>query len=189
LNLSLGGEAAEEHPLIISAVKYAESKGALLVIAAGNGDPNTGVGFSIDDRPVFPAALPDTNILSVGACDRVNTISPYSNFGKVGVDLTAPGGWVPFDSVVSATQENAAGVLFVGMNGTSMAAPIAAGIAAQVLSLRPSLTYSELRDILMSTGVEKPDLKDTTVSGRQINALNALQSLNKPALLAEAVLN
>lgn len=183
LNLSFGAEAAEEHPLIVAAVKYAEDKGALLVIAAGNGDMRTGVGFSIDDRSVFPAGLPNSNILTVASYDKLNTLAPYSNFGPIGVDIAAPGGWIPFDPVVSATHENSVGALFVGMSGTSMAAPIAAGVAAQVLALRPSLTVAELRAILIGAGTEKPDLKNKTVSGRHLNALSALQGVSTPAVL------
>lgn len=183
INLSLGGEGPAEHPSIISAVKYAESKGALLVIAAGNGDATTGVGFNIDFRPVWPASLPNKNILTVASFDKINGLSPYSNFGKAGVDVVAPGGWMPFDGMLSSAMENAVGADLVSMSGTSMASPIVSGIAAQVWSLKPDLTVQQVKDILMSAGPEVQELKNITGSGRHLNALSAVQQVAAPAVL------
>lgn len=174
VNMSLGGPSPLPHPAIVSAMRYAESKNVLVVISAGNGDPQTGLGFSIDDVPFYPAGLPQANILSVASFDKDNVLSTYSNFGQRNVDVVAPGGAMPSDPMFSATLENAQGALFAGMSGTSMAAPVVSGIAAQVWSLQPELTVGELKAILLKAGTAKPELARVTVSGRHINALQAL---------------
>jgi hypothetical protein len=176
VNMSLGAPAPWPHPAIVSAMAYAESKGVLVVISAGNGDAQTGLGFSIDEISVFPASLPNANILSVGSFDAGNVLSPYSNFGKVNVDVIAPGGFMPADPMYSCAYENPRNVPFVGMSGTSMAAPVVAGIAAQVLSLQPRLTISELKDLLIKAGDTKADLVEVSVSGRHINAFRAVEA-------------
>jgi subtilisin family serine protease len=174
INLSLGGPSPLPHPAIVSAMAYAASKNVLVIASAGNGDPQTGLGYSIDEVPFFPAALPDANLVSVASFDTKSVLSPYSNFGKANVDVVAPGGNMPYDPMFSCAYENPRNALFVGMSGTSMAAPVVSGIAAQVISLRPHLTVSEVKTILMTAGPEKPDLVSVTGSGRHINALDAL---------------
>lgn len=174
INLSLGAPAPMAHPAIVRAIAYAASKNVLVVASAGNGDPATGLGFSIDEVPFFPASLPDENLLTVASFDAVNVLSPYSNFGKVGVDVVAPGGNMPQDPMFSCTNENPRNALFVGMSGTSMAAPVVSGIAAQLISMRPRLALKDVKDILMSSGTVKPELASVTGSGRHINALDAL---------------
>lgn len=176
INLSLGAPSALPHPAIVSAVNYAESKNVLLVIACGNGDPTTGLGFSIDEINIFPAGLPNNNIVSVAAFDRFNVLSPYSNFGAKGVDVVAPGGFLPNDPMFSTAFQNPKDIQFIGLNGTSMAAPVVSGIAAQVLSLQPGLSVQRLREVLINAGTEKKDLVSVTVSGRHIDALSALQT-------------
>ncbi|MBX3023238.1 MAG: S8 family serine peptidase [Bdellovibrionales bacterium] len=183
INMSLGAAAPMAHPSLIAAVDYAESKGALIVAAAGNGDPSTGLGYSIDDIPTFPAALPNDNIVSVASFDAENVLSTYSNFGKIGVDVVAPGGLAPNDPMISAAYENPKNGLFMGMTGTSMAAPVVAGIAAQVWSLAPHLTAVEVKEILLQAGPAKSELKSVCTSGRHLNAAEAVDlALQKAAL-------
>ncbi len=183
VNLSLGGPSPLPHPAIVSAMAYAESKGVLVVASAGNGDPQTGLGFSIDEVPFFPASLPNDNLLTVASFDAGNILSPYSNFGKTGVDVVAPGGLAPSDPMFSCANENPRGALFVGMSGTSMAAPVVSGIAAQVMSLRPHLKLNEVKAVLMSAGPQKPELASVTASGRHINALQALEGAKERDVL------
>jgi subtilisin family serine protease len=174
INMSLGAAAPVAHPALVSAMNYAEEKGVLVVVAAGNGDPDTGLGMDIDQVPSFPASLPNDNIISVAAFDGSKALSLYSNFGKVGVDVVAPGG-DDGDLVYSCAYENVRNTAFVGMSGTSMATPIVAGIAADVMAHNPKLSLQQVKDILLSAGSSVDELKDITVSGRHIDALSALQ--------------
>ncbi len=178
INMSLGAPAPMAHPALIRAMAYAESKGVMVVTAVGNGDPRTGIGYSIDEIPFFPAVLPNANILTVASFDTHNVLSPYSNFGQSNVDVVAPGGLMPQDPMFSATAENPRNSLFQGMSGTSMAAPLVSGMAAQIMSIHPHLTVAQIKDILIKSGDTKPELAGVTVSGKHINALKALDAAN-----------
>lgn len=175
INLSLGAPGQAPHPAIARAVNYAEEKGALLIVAAGNGDPHSGLGLDIDESPVFPAALTNENILSVGSSTSTDVLASYSNFGAKGVDVVAPGGHAPVDPMISTAFENPTGAMFVGMSGTSMAAPVVAGIAAQILSLAPEMTPAQVKKVFLESGPEVAALKAVTVSGRHVNAKLALE--------------
>lgn len=174
INLSLGTIAPAPHPLIKKAVDYAESKGVLLVVAVGNGDPRSGLGMDLETQPVFPASLPNSNILTVAASSAGEVLAPYSNYGVESVDVVAPGGLAPSDPMISLSHEVPGRARLAAMSGTSMASPVVAGIAAQVLAYEPGLKASEIRQILIESGDEVPELKAVTVSGRHLNAKAAL---------------
>jgi len=175
INLSLGERKAAPDPLLLSAVAYAQEKGALIFAAAGNGDLFTGLGFDIGVNPIFPASLPDGNIVTVGAFDRTNAISVYSNFGKDVVDILAPGGWLPNNPIRSLAYENPSGRDWLDSEGTSMATPVAAGIAALVWSENPNLDPLQLKSLLLASGPSFPELQPVTTSGRHLNARDAIQ--------------
>lgn len=176
INMSLGAATPLPHPALVAAIAYAESKNVLVVASAGNGDPMTGLGFSIDEIPFFPAGLQNANILSVGSFDATSNLSSYSNFGKHNVDVLAPGGAMPADPMISCSLDNPKKVEFVGMSGTSMAAPVVSGIAAQVIGILPAVSVADLKSILMSAGDEIPELANVIGSSRHINALKAVEA-------------
>ena len=82
--------------------------GTLFVVAAGNAARN------VDNKPVYPCAYPDANIVCVAATDRTDGLAYFSNFGATTVDLAAPG-----DSILSATPRQ---VLFADGFESSLAA-------------------------------------------------------------------
>lgn len=174
INMSFGGASAPTQAEI-KAHSYAEAKGVLIIAAAGNGDPQTGLGMNNDKTPSFPASLPYSNIVAVAAKDTKDLLAPYSNYGVNSVHVVAPGGMDPDDLIHSSFFENPAGLDYVGMCGTSMASPIVTGIAAQVLSLNPQLTPKQVKEILMTSGTEVPALKNLVASGRYIDALDAVR--------------
>jgi subtilisin family serine protease len=176
INMSLGSMGPAPHPLIARAMDYAKSKNVLVVVASGNGDPQTGLGLDIDQMPVWPASLTHENILSVAASDSNNALTPYSNYGKIGVDVTAPGGFGR-EPLLSTAFENPAGGKFVAMSGTSMAAPVVSGVCALVWALNPNLKATEVKAIVINSGPEQEDLKRVTVSGRRLNALKAVSTV------------
>ena len=176
INLSLGGAATSPPPPLVSAMNYAEKKSVLVIVAAGNGESSTGLGLDIDKIPIYPASLKNPNMLVVGAFDAENSLSVYSNFGAESVDIIAPGGIPKKDPVLSATAENPRQELIVGMVGTSMAAPMVSGMAAQVWSRSPELSLAQVREILLQAGPTIDELKPVCVSGRHIDALSVLQS-------------
>ena len=126
INLSLGGGGASQ--LLEQAIAYAYNKGVVIVAAAGNENLN---GAS------YPARYP--KVIGVTATDLEDAKAPYGNYGA-GVDLAAPGG-TDTNKILQNTIDPSTGEsVFVGFQGTSMAAPHVAGVAA----------------LIKASGIEKP---------------------------------
>ncbi len=188
INMSLGGSTITQSQR--DAIEYAEESGVVLVAAAGNGGYDHVGDPSLD----YPAAI-DT-IISVGAVRYDGTRSPYSNYGYgeggTTLDLVAPGGdlhvdqnndGVP-DGVVQNTYAYACGTGPVGfsefdycpMNGTSMASPHVAGVAALVLSAFPGLTSEEVRELLKCSALDLGDPgEDLEYGAGLVQAADALR--------------
>ena len=143
INLSLGGErpcsSTEDF-----AFETLKNKGIVVVVAAGNNNTNAGF-FS-------PASC--SNVITVGATGPQGQRAPYSNFG-LAIDVMATGGDTN-KSILFEGRQISAGVystikddntgefIFAPYQGTSMAAPHIAGIAALMLSKEPSLTPDQI---------------------------------------------
>jgi subtilisin family serine protease len=111
-----------------------EASGMLFVAAAGNGGED-GVGDNIDFDPVFPAALPSANLITVAAIHNGGYPTYYTNYGPTSVDLSAPG-----DDVLVAVPAGEGGpATWEFRSGTSYAAPHVAGVAALLASVHPDL--------------------------------------------------
>jgi subtilisin family serine protease len=152
INMSFGKGFSPDKAVVDEAVKYAESKGVLLVHAAGNDAQNT------DQVGNFPTrALSDgrktNNWLEVGALSwkaGEDMVATFSNFGKANVDLFAPG--VDIYSTMPSQK-------YKDLDGTSMAAPVTTGVAAVLLSYFPHLTAQQVREILVKTTYKMPAQK------------------------------
>jgi subtilisin family serine protease len=117
------------------AIDYAQSKGVLLVFAAGNDSTDN------DSAPEYPAAFTNSNIITVAAITATGALASFSNFGAKSVDLGAPG-----DQILSTYL----GSKYKVLSGTSMASPIVAAAAAMLRSQDPDLTYKDLRSAILS---------------------------------------
>jgi subtilisin family serine protease len=188
INMSFGKGQSPNIGWVLDAIRYAAKKDVLLVNAAGND------GANIDVEATFPTDAPDfinqisDNVLTVGAMSlnyNENLPANFSNYGKVNVDVFAPG------VDIYATMPKDA---YAPNSGTSMAAPSAAGVAALIRSYYPALSASQVKHILMNSGVkinfevikpgsqsrenpigDKVSFSDLSVSGRIVNAYNALK--------------
>ena len=134
INLSIGNEFYPSN-LVNAAIEYANNKGSVVVIAAGNS------GFS---QPDYPARNADRWGIAVGSIDINGRMADTSNrAGSTPLDyLVAPG-----VDIYSTTPYNN----YESETGTSMAAPHVAGVAALVLSTNPNLTPAQVEYILTTT--------------------------------------
>jgi cell wall-associated protease len=189
INTSFGKAYSPNKEWVYAAIKYAAKKDVLIVNAAGNDGKN------IDVVSTFPNDSEDLvnevsdNVLTIGAMSlHYNEKLPatFSNYGKKNVDVFAPG----VDIYASTPKDE-----YALNSGTSMAAPSAAGVAALVRSYYPQLSASQVKHILMNSGTiinfevikpgttdERVSFKDLSVSGRVLNAYNALK-------MAERIIN
>jgi serine protease len=136
INMSLGGGGSCWSTLQ-DAISQARAAGTVVVTAAGN---------SFRDAANFtPANCNDT--VTVAATGRVGGLANYSNFGS-SIDIAAPGGDMSRDSGILSTIATGASTLtgysYTNYQGTSMAAPHVAGVAALVASLHPTWGPSQI---------------------------------------------
>jgi subtilisin family serine protease len=162
INYSGGGpEFAEEEYV---ALKKAESKGVLVVAAAGNERSDT----DLPENYYYPSAYRLTNIISVAATDINNKLIRSSNWGKTKVDVTAPG-----ENIFSTLPNGRYGF----MTGTSQATAFVSGIAALLLAHDPTLTPARIKEIIRGSVDAYSELKDKVASGGRVNAKKALLAL------------
>lgn len=184
INMSFGKNYAFNKPAVDAAFKYAEKKGVLLVHAAGNDS------YDVDVTDVFPTPYLGAtkgkkrvkNVLTVGAANWEGgeaICAEFTNFGQKDVDVFAPGVDI-YSTIPGSVYDNA--------SGTSMAAPVVAGLAALVWSYYPDFTAVQIKDIIMTSAIRnneeviKPGTEDEmvnfstlSVSGAMVNAVEALK--------------
>jgi len=180
INGSFGKDFSPHAQWVYDAIKYAASKDVLIVHAAGNDSKD------IDTEPNFPTdevggtEFAD-NVLTVGALNYEygsKIIAKFSNYGKKNVDVYAPG--VKIYATIPGNK-------YKYLQGTSMAAPNAAGVAALIREYYPNLKAAQVKQILMQSGtplnlevtVDEKQIKipftDASASGKIVNAYNALK--------------
>jgi len=186
INGSFGKDFSPHKQWVYDAIKYAESKDVLIVHAAGNDSKD------IDVENNFPNDSDDKvtefadNLITIGALNfdyGTKVVARFSNFGKLNVDVFAPG-----VKIYASTPNNT----YKFLQGTSMASPNVAGVAALIRSYYPKLTAQQVKHILMDSGVAitadvvvagnpKDSRSFTTLSksGKIVNAYNALLMAEK----------
>lgn len=148
INMSFGKAYSFDKKIVDDAVKYAESKDVLLIHAAGNDGKNT------DKENNFPTPryADGTNCstwIEVGASSMDQNPASFSNYGKKTVNVFAPG-----TEIYSTIQDNK----YEWEQGTSMASPVVAGLAALIRSYYPNLSALQVKNIIESSVVQ-PEIK------------------------------
>jgi cell wall-associated protease len=167
INMSAGKYFSPDAEYVVDAIKYAAEKNVLIVLSAGN------EGDNITDIVNYPRKyymengqkVYFENMIVVGANSwmkkwsskkdpenknlRYDLAAPFSNYSKTVVDIFAPG--VQINSTIP-------GGKYKMIDGTSMASPEVAGVAAVIKAYYPDLTASQLKDILISSARQYPEL-------------------------------
>lgn len=181
INMSFGKSYSPEKKWVDEAVAYAAQKGVLLVHAAGNDAKNLDTTFN------YPSPLPNEgnraeNWITVGASgdpEAGGFTASFSNYGKTEVDVFAPG--------VKIYAPVPGGNNYQFLQGTSMASPVVAGLAALILEYFPTLSARQVKMVIEQSSValkdsvrhpgtgEKVLLSDLCRTGGIVNAYEAVK--------------
>ncbi|KAL4451625.1 hypothetical protein ABPG75_007287 [Micractinium tetrahymenae] len=144
-----------------------QSSGQLFVVAAGN------LGVDLDEVPLYPASYKTDNMISVAASDSSDKLADFSNIGQNTVHLAAPG-----ESIYSTARDGG----YVIMHGTSMACPLVAGAAALLQAAATSrgvtLSYGEMKSLIVSSVDKVPGAANKTITGGRLNVAAAMSALD-----------
>ncbi|MEZ4800088.1 MAG: S8 family serine peptidase [Flavobacteriales bacterium] len=154
INMSFGKSYSPQKEAVDEAVRYAESKGVLLIHAAGNDSKN------IDKSDNFPTkkylnGKTCSTWIEVGASGSTpgELVAPFSNYGKKSVDVFAPGVDI-YSTYTGGSYKKESGT-------RCMASPVTAGVAAALWSMYPELTAQQVKEILIKSAVPYKKLKVT----------------------------
>lgn len=190
INMSFGKSFSPEKKWVDEAVRYAESKGVLMVHAAGNDAKDLDNGFNYPTPQMLEGNRP-TNWITVGASGDPKAgglTASFSNYGKKEADVFAPG--VKIYATVPG------GNTYQNLQGTSMASPVVAGLAAFILQYYPNLSPAQVKMVIEKSSknpgkkVNKPgtdeevNMSELARTGGIINAYEAIKlaSSIKPAV-------
>ena len=186
INMSFGKSFSPGKEAVDKAVKHAESKGVLIIHAAGNDHDDLDLESNFPNKNFIKGGQAK-NWLEIGASSwgaDENFVGDFSNYGKKSVDLFAPG-----VQIYSTTPDNT----YEDLQGTSMACPATSGVAAVLFSYFPDLTATQVKDILRQSTrkfdglkVTKPGTKDV-VPFSELSATGGLVNVYEAVKLAMEV--
>lgn len=189
LNMSFGKKYSWDKKVVDEAVKYAQSKGVLLIHAAGND------GINIDNIVHYPCKKFENskkeaaNFIDVSALNwepKEQIVASFSNYGKKTSDLFSPG-----VDIYSTAPEGK----YKDASGTSMAAPVVAGVAAVLKSYYPELTAVQIKKILVTSSrkefkeskVIKPGTKDELIEFDELTKTGGVVNLYEAVKMAQGM--
>jgi len=153
INMSFGKGVSPEKKWVDEAVQYAQSKGVLLVHAAGNDAANIDTSWNFPSATFKSNGKKATNWITVGASGDPKIdglVANFSNYGKTEVDFFAPG------RKIYSTLPG--GTVYGNLDGTSMASPVVTGVAALIFEYFPNLSPEQVKSIIEKS-VTKPTIK------------------------------
>lgn len=162
INLSLGKDLSPSADLVRSALDWAAKRDVVIVHSSGNN------GRDLDAAPIYPEGVgrsskPLANYLRIGASTKLGTRASFSNYGK-SVTLCAPGQEIYGLMAGGRTSQE---------EGTSIAAPLTAAVAAMIRAYFPRLTAPQVVEIL-----------HTTARQGQVPIVDALAAVQRAAKLS-----
>jgi subtilisin family serine protease len=160
INCSWGTDADSQ--FLRDAIERAGRKGVVVVASAGN------AGRDIDAQPYYPASYDLPNLITVASTDGFDNLATFSNRGAAGVDVAAPG--------VDILTTQLGGDYRV-VSGTSASAPMVAGIAGLVKTVRPKANAAAVRAAILEGARRVDALTSKVSSGGVADAAGALSAL------------
>lgn len=186
INTSFGKAYSQNPEWVWDAIKYAAKHDVLIVNAAGNDGVDLDVIQSYPSDQLGTGEEISDNFITIGALNYKygkDMVATFSNYGTTSVDVFSPG--VKIWSTIQLSQ-------YKYLQGTSMASPNVAGVAAVIRSYFPKLSAAQVKQILMDSGVtstanvvlggEESNVKPfntITTSGKMVNLYNALIMASK----------
>jgi len=182
ISMSFGKSFSPQKHWVDEAVQYAADRGVLLIHAAGNDAKDLDNSFNFPSPEFRNNSGRATNYITVGASgDFTNGgfTARFSNYGKNEVDVFAPG--------VGIYSTMPGGDKYGSMSGTSMAAPVVAGLAALILEYFPTLSAEQIKYAIehsvtpITEKVKLPgtddlvSMSDISKTGGEVNAYNAVK--------------
>lgn len=151
------------HPNLTLKKAIQDFDGLFIVASMNNGNNN-------DDYPMYPCNFEIDNLICVGSVNQKNQLSDFSNYSSKFVHLAAPG-----EQILTTTPNNN----YEFIDGTSIAAPQATGLAALIHSYNPFLSSKDVKNIILESGDDLSSLKEKTTTGKIINSYKALTRANQ----------
>jgi subtilisin family serine protease len=176
INASFGQDGGQSQTEI-DAISRLNSSGIILVAAAGNGGDDSIGDNNNSSAPFYPASYSNSNIIAVGATDRNDNKSNFSNYGATAVDLFAPG-----DNLYST--RTGTDTSYSSGSGTSFAAPIVSGALALLIAEYPTDTVSQRVARVVNTNAVDviPTLSGLCVTGGRLNLAKLLSTADVSTL-------
>jgi len=168
INMSFGKAYSQDKKIVDEAVKYAMRKDVLLVQAAGNENSNIDSIAHFPNRRYLNGKEANAYIVVGASGMRADSTikASFSNYGKSSVDVFAPG--VQIYSCIPGSK-------YAYFDGTSMASPVVAGLAALIREYYPKLSAAEVKKIIVQSVQTTPFLKSYCKTGGVVNAYLALK--------------